>query len=364
MLLFTNISILHLSFPTSCSEMLFPPETLHKDISPITSPQLNVLEIHKSFPILFPLQNHGLHTQFSLLNTLQIFSLLILQHMMYLHKTKTQQLFTYTTLNIILKPPKTHTQTQIPTHNNPHSKIQAKYQPRQSRRLQGLKPDIASLATQVTVPDDLFHCALSVLSQLPTSAFPDSSSKLEFALQTLQEAEPALGDPGSDPLPFLPEPNRIPQILKLPEDVREAWLKAFNKEIRGLIMSNKCFKIEQAPADARVVPLMELFKCKLDKFGKVDKLKCRIVFRGDLYSPTEDLDSWNPHATWTSLKYFLGLCAHFRIFPAQIDFEMAYVQIEMREEHVYVKFPDFWQNLVPPELQAYMGTPLLLLKAH
>jgi hypothetical protein len=108
---------------------------------------------------------------------------------------------------------------------------------------------------------------------------------------------------------------------------------------------------------------MEIFKCKLDKFGKVDKLKCRIVFRGDLYSPTDDIDSWNPHATWTSLKYYLGLCAYYKIYPAQIDFVMAYVQTEMREEKVYVKFPEFWHKLLPEDLQPYAGTPLLLLKA-
>jgi hypothetical protein len=197
----------------------------------------------------------------------------------------------------------------------------------------------------------------------PSNDLSTPALRFGFALKALLEDNPALGEPGSDPLPFLPEPNRIPQILQLPEDIREAWLKSFRKELRGLIITNLCFRIETPPPNTRVVPLMEIFKCKLDKFGKVDKLKCRIVFRGDLYSPTEDIDSWNPHATWTSLKYYLGLCAYYKIYPAQIDFVMAYVQTEMREEKVYVKFPEFWRKLLPEDLQPYAGTPLLLLKA-
>jgi hypothetical protein len=240
---------------------------------------------------------------------------------------------------------------------------QTKPIPRQSRRLQGLKPDFASIAITSQATPEVLAQAFASFSHLSFCSFFTPALKLDFALQALQETIPHLGEPGSDPLPFLPEPNRIPQILKLPEDIREAWLKAFRKELRGLIVSNKCFKIEDPPPTARIVPLMEIFKCKLDKFGKVDKLKCRIVFRGDLYKPTEELDSWNPHATWTSLKYYLGLCSFYRTFPAQIDFVMAYVQTDMREEKVYVKLPEFWRKLLPEDLQPYAGTPLLLLKA-
>ena len=48
---------------------------------------------------------------------------------------------------------------------------------------------------------------------------------------------------------------------------------------------------------------------KLDKDGCVDKLKCCIVFRGDLYDPTDPHDPWNPHLSFLALKEFLALCA-------------------------------------------------------
>ena len=75
------------------------------------------------------------------------------------------------------------------------------------------------------------------------------------------------------------------------------------------------------------------------------------------------MDSWNPHATWISLRLYLALCTRFHIFPAQIDFVMAYVQTTMREERAFVKIPAFWKYYVPTELQPYIGVPLLLLKA-
>ncbi len=75
----------------------------------------------------------------------------------------------------------------------------------------------------------------------------------------------------------------------------------------------------------------------------VDKWKCRVVIRGNLYNPKEPMDSWDPHATWIALSLYLALCARFHIFPAQIDFVMAYVQTAMREERIFVKFLVFWK---------------------
>ena len=114
---------------------------------------------------------------------------------------------------------------------------------------------------------------------------PHDTSGYEYALEAFKDSIPPPGEPGSDPLPFLPEPNRLPQVLRLPEHVQVPWLKSFVKEIRGLIVGNNCFSIETPNNSERVVPLMEVFKCKLDKFGMVDKLKCRVVFRGNLYNP-------------------------------------------------------------------------------
>jgi Reverse transcriptase (RNA-dependent DNA polymerase) len=107
---------------------------------------------------------------------------------------------------------------------------------------------------------------------------------------------------------------------------------------------------------------MEVFKCKLDKDGLVDKLKAHIVFRGDLYRPTTDMDSWNPHASWVALMIYLAICARYDIYPSQLDFVMAYVQVAMKER-VPIRFPVLWRKYLPTDLHHLIDVPLLLNKA-
>jgi hypothetical protein len=74
------------------------------------------------------------------------------------------------------------------------------------------------------------------------------------------------------------------------------------------------------------------------------------------------MDSWNPHATWPSLRLFLAFCVKHKIFPSQTDFVMAYLQAKMKEK-VYIKFPIEWSELLLDTLQHYCGVPLQLKKA-
>ena len=174
--------------------------------------------------------------------------------------------------------------------------------------------------------------------------------------------ERMLGEPGTDPTPFHPEPRSVQQIINAPAAIRAAWTKAFYKELKGLIVVKQSFAIEDPLPDDPVIPLHAVAKCKLDKFGLIDKLKLRAVFRGDLYECPADEDPWNPHATWPSLKVFLGTCARQGYFPCQIDFIMAYVQAKMKGR-VFVRIPANWKELLPVELHKWCGRPLRLLKA-
>ena len=93
-----------------------------------------------------------------------------------------------------------------------------------------------------------------------------------------------------------------------------------------MIVKEKAFVLEEPKeGDPEPVPLMELFKCKLDQQGLIDNLKCRVVFRGDLHEPTPSLDPWNPHVDFTTLKVFLALCARYGMTPSQHDYVMAYL---------------------------------------
>ena len=176
----------------------------------------------------------------------------------------------------------------------------------------------------------------------------------------MAETEPDA--PGSDPAPFTILPRTVTQTLRMPPAIAKAWQKSFVKEVVGILINRQTCKIEEPGPNDSVVPVMEVYRCKLDKDGLVDKLKCRIVFRGDLYDPADPQDPWNPHASFLALKVFLAECARLGIFPHQIDFVLAYLQANMRER-VFIIFPEAWKQFLPEHVHKYIGRPVLLLKA-
>ena len=80
---------------------------------------------------------------------------------------------------------------------------------------------------------------------------------------------------------FIPEPRNFAEVNKLAENVRKPWLKATLKEIKNLI-NNMTFIIEDPKHDEPVTPCMDVYKAKIQSDGSLDKLKLRIVVRGDL----------------------------------------------------------------------------------
>ena len=113
-------------------------------------------------------------------------------------------------------------------------------------------------------------------------------------MSTLAESipdTPTSGDPGSDPIPFLPEPKRLSEILRLPPHLRDPWIKSLVTEVHGLARRGT-FAFEEPTADDKVIPVMEVYKCKTDQDGMIDKLKCHIVYHGDMHAH-DKVDIWN-----------------------------------------------------------------------
>lgn len=182
----------------------------------------------------------------------------------------------------------------------------------------------------------------------------------DYMKSALTEVE--VDAPGSDPTPFQQIPNSIKDVNGMAPEVARAWIKSFVKEVKGILVERQaCEKAEPEPEDT-IVPVMDVYRCKYDLHGLLDKLKTRIVFRGDLYDPKEPLDTWNPHASFLALKLFLAACAKRGIFPCQVDYKLAYLQSDMRER-VFVQFPSFWRHYLPADLHEWIGRPLLLRKA-
>ena len=95
-----------------------------------------------------------------------------------------------------------------------------------------------------------------------------------------QELTP-LGKSGSEVSNFMPEPRNFDEVKKLSENIRKSWLKATLKEIKNLI-NNQTFLFEDQKEGEPVTPRMDVYKAKIQSDGSLDKLKLRIVVRGDL----------------------------------------------------------------------------------
>ena len=90
-----------------------------------------------------------------------------------------------------------------------------------------------------------------------------------------------LGESGSEVSHFIPEPGNFAEVTKLSENIKKSWLKTTLKEINNLI-NNQTFLIEDQNEGGPVTTCMYVYKENIQSYGSLDKLKLRIVVRGDL----------------------------------------------------------------------------------
>ena len=90
-----------------------------------------------------------------------------------------------------------------------------------------------------------------------------------------------MGESGSEVSHFIPEPRNIAEVKKLSGNIKKPWLRATLKEVKNII-NNQTFLIEDKNESEPVTPCMDVYKAKIQSDGSLDKLKLRIVVRGDL----------------------------------------------------------------------------------
>ena len=90
-----------------------------------------------------------------------------------------------------------------------------------------------------------------------------------------------LGESGSEVSHFIPDPGNFAEVKKLSENIRKPCLKATLKEIKNLI-NNQTFLIEDQNEGEPVTLCMDVYKASIQSDGSIDKLKLRIVVRGNL----------------------------------------------------------------------------------
>ena len=77
------------------------------------------------------------------------------------------------------------------------------------------------------------------------------------------------------------------------------------QDIKNLT-DNQNFLIEDPERDETVTICTDVYKAKIQSDGSLDKLKLRIVVRGDLQNKELVGDNWSPTASMRNLKYFLA----------------------------------------------------------
>ena len=119
-----------------------------------------------------------------------------------------------------------------------------------------------------------------------------------FATETTVEIDA----PGASADPFQPAPSNLRTIMAMQDvKVKAAWLKSYKKELKTLVESGT-FSIEPMQAGDTCTPTMDDNRVKLQCDGSLDKLKTRIVVRGDLQTKSIVEDTHSPTAFFPSFK--------------------------------------------------------------
>ena len=98
----------------------------------------------------------------------------------------------------------------------------------------------------------------------------------------------------------------------------------------------KKFLVEDTNKGEPVTTCMDVYKAKIQAIGILDKIKLRIVVRGDLYNKELVGDTWSPTAYMRTLKYFLGDATKHKARVHQVYFIGAFLQANLNRK-VYLK---------------------------
>ena len=127
-----------------------------------------------------------------------------------------------------------------------------------------------------------------------------------------------MGESGLEDSYLILEPRNFAEVIKLSDDIKKPWLKATLKEIKNLI-KNQNFLIEDPEKDEPVTPCMDVYKAKIQYYGRLDKLKLRILDIGDIENKELVGDTWSPIDYMRTLKYLLADATKHKARFHQLD---------------------------------------------
>ena len=157
-----------------------------------------------------------------------------------------------------------------------------------------------------------------------------------------------------------PEPMSVKQIYRMDDPLKSKWIKSIAAEMK-VIFDNNTFNFDDVPLSGeQVLPVKTVFKTKINADGSLNKLKTRIVVRGDLQKLRPGENAWSPTASMRLLKTFVASAAQEGKEIKQVDFVAAYIQAKVRER-VFVRLSEDLAAACP-EYVPWLGRPLRLEK--
>ena len=251
-----------------------------------------------------------------------------------------------------------------PNSSEDEDEFQEEFQTPDEEPLEADSPQVidssASRPKRTTkAPNRLTFNSLSAVRSWKEKA--STAQDLELFSACSAEVDTPIDIKGCDPSPFIPPPPGIRNVTRMQDaKIKQAWLLAYKKEIKTLIDSGT-FSIEPANEGDKIIPTMETNRVKIASDGTLEKLKVRVVVRGDLQSDMDTEDKWSPTASFRALKMFLANCAKHKVRVRQLDFIGAYLQAKTRHR-IFIRLPTVYGDLWP-EFKKYSGVPLRLVKS-
>jgi predicted transcriptional regulator len=127
--------------------------------------------------------------------------------------------------------------------------------------------------------------------------------------------------------------------------VKAEWMKSVKKELKTLIDSGT-FAFDKMNPGKTSTPMMEIVKEKMKSDGSLDKLKTRMVVRGDLQNGTQAEDKLSPTVSFQSLKKFLAHTTRLKARVKKLDFIGAFLQANTGSR-IFVTIPAIFGTLFP-----------------
>ena len=90
---------------------------------------------------------------------------------------------------------------------------------------------------------------------------------------------------------------------------------------------------------------MDVYKTKIQYDGSLDKLRLRILVRGDLQKKELIGDTWSPTASMRTLKDFLEYAAKHKARVHQLYFIEAFLKAKLKNRvfvKLYISYTDYF----------------------